>query len=236
MAGRIKASILHQAHIKKPGHNGAIRTKAEQRAEARERILDAAELVFSKFGLYGATFRDVAQEVGVHTSLVHYYFQNKQVLFKAVFARRAVIVSDLNMKALETYEKEAGDHPTISGALHAFLDTDLEHFSQGDEGWRHYGTFCAQLANTPEGARLFEEYFDRVALRLISILRKAMPDLPEQDVFWAYHFVTGSHMHSLANSGRLDQLSKGLCKSADLMAVKARLAEFLAAGFDAMND
>ena len=234
MAARIKASILHKARLTKSRSNKAIRTKAKQRAEARERILDAAELVFSKFGLHGATLRDVAQEVGIHTSLVHYYFQDKLWLFKAVYVRRAVIVSNLSMKALDAYEKEVGDHPTISGALHAYLDTDLDLYSQGDEGWRNYAAFCAQLANTPEGAGLLEEHFDGVVLRMIAIFRKAMPDLPEREIFWAYHFVSGSHMHSLASSGRLDQLSKGLCKSGDLKAVKERMAEFLAAGFDAL--
>jgi len=36
------------------------RTKAEQRAETLEQIMDAAELLFSKHGLYGVTLRDVA--------------------------------------------------------------------------------------------------------------------------------------------------------------------------------
>ena len=36
------------------------RTKAEQRAETLEEILDAAEYLFSKHGLNGVTLRDVA--------------------------------------------------------------------------------------------------------------------------------------------------------------------------------
>src|ERR1700709_370320 len=65
------------------------RTKAGQRAEMLEKILDAAEFLFSKHGLYGVTLRDVAQKVGVDTPLVHYYFDGKDALFEAVFARRA---------------------------------------------------------------------------------------------------------------------------------------------------
>ena len=30
------------------------------------------------------------------------------------------------MEALEAYEKAAGERPTVEGALHAFLDTDLD--------------------------------------------------------------------------------------------------------------
>ncbi|MFZ0551311.1 MAG: helix-turn-helix domain-containing protein, partial [Steroidobacteraceae bacterium] len=54
------------------------RTKAEQRAETLEQMLDAAEYLFSKHGLNGVTLRDVALKVGVHTSLMHYYFTDKR--------------------------------------------------------------------------------------------------------------------------------------------------------------
>lgn len=212
------------------------RTKAEQRAETLEQIMDAAELLFSKHGLYGVTLRDVALKVGVHTSLMHYYFEDKLALFKAVFARRAEVTSERRMKALDEYEKRVAGKPTVEGALHVFLDTDFDLYMDGGDGWRNYGAFGSQLSNTPEGAAMFDQYFDPVVLRLIGILRKALPGVSEEDVFWGYHFVTGSFMHSLSRSGRLDRLSGGLCKSGDLKAVKARMADFMAAGFLAMKD
>jgi AcrR family transcriptional regulator len=207
------------------------RTKAEQRAETLEQILDAAEFLFSKHGLYGVTLRDVALKVGVHTSLMHYYFEDKLALFNAVFARRAKVTSDRRIKALDEYEKRAAGKPTVEDALHVFLDTDFDLYIEGDEGLRNYAAFCAQLANTPEGAELFDRHFDPVVLKLIAILKKALPEVSKRDIFWGYHFVTGSFMHALARSGRIDRLSGGLCKSDDLKAVKARLADFLAAGF-----
>ncbi len=85
------------------------RSKAQQRAESLEQILDAAEYLFSKHGLYGVTLRDVAQRVGIHTTLLHYYFKDKRNLFEAVFARRASVTSDRRIAALEQYEAEAKD-------------------------------------------------------------------------------------------------------------------------------
>ena len=223
-----------KAPRKKPS-KAAPRTKAEQRAETLEQILDAAEYLFSKHGLYGVTLRDVALKVGVHTSLMHYYFEDKFELFTQVFARRARVTSDRRMKALDQYEKDCGGKPTVAGALHAFLDTDFDLYTSGGDGWRNYGAFGSQLSNTPEGAAMFDQHFDPVVLRLIGLLRKALPDVPAEDIFWGYHFVTGSFMHSLSRSGRLDRLSNGLCRSDDLPAVKARMADFMAAGFLALK-
>jgi AcrR family transcriptional regulator len=207
-------------------------TKAEQRAETMEQILDEAELLFSRHGLHGVTLKDVATRVGVHHTLLNYYFEDKKKLFDAVFARRAVVTSTKRMEALDDYDRATGGKPTIEGALHAFLDTDLDLYIHGGEGWKNYGALGALVANTPEwGADLMDSHFDPVVLRLIGLLKKAMPDCAEQDIFWGYHFVTGALMVTLARTGRIDKLSGGLCQSEDFEAIKARMASFMAAGF-----
>ncbi|MEA1942447.1 MAG: TetR/AcrR family transcriptional regulator [Pseudomonadota bacterium] len=206
-------------------------TKAEKRAETTEQILDMAEYLFSRNGLYGVTLKDVAKGVGVHHTLLNYYFDDKQKLFDAVFARRAAITSERRMKALEAYEEEAAGKPTVEGALRAFLDTDLDLYIEGGEGWRNYGALSAQVANTPEwGAQMMDEHFDPVVLRLIGLLKQALPDASDEDIFWSYHFVSGALMLTLARTGRIDKLSGGLCQSDDYGAVKARMARFMAAG------
>lgn len=212
------------------------RSKAEQRAESIEQILDAAEYLFSKNGLYGVTLRDVAKRVGIHTTLVHYYFQDKKNLFEAVFARRASTTTGRRMAALEQYEAEAGDKPTVEGALHAFLDTDLDLYYEGGPHWMNYAAFCARVSNTPEGAELMDVYFDPVVLKLVDILKRALPHYSEEDIFWGYHFVTGALMNALARTGRIDRLSGGLCRSDDFPAIKKRIARFMAGGFLAVKE
>jgi AcrR family transcriptional regulator len=212
------------------------RSKAQQRAESLEQILDAAEYLFSKHGLYGVTLRDVAQRVGIHTTLLHYYFEHKRNLFEAVFARRAGVTSERRIAALEQYERESAGKPTVEGALHAFLDTDLDLYFEGGEGWMNYAAFGANVSNTPEGAALMDVHFDPVVLKLVSILKSALPHYSDENIFWGYHFVTGALMHTLARTGRIDRLSGGLCRSDDFPAIKKRIAKFMAAGFLTLND
>jgi AcrR family transcriptional regulator len=210
------------------------RTKAEQRAATLEQMLDAAEFLFSKYGMNGVTLRDVARKVGVHTSLMHYYFVDKRQLFKAAFARRAGITSSRRIEALERYEREAGDSLSVEGALCAFLDTDFDLYMNGGAGWRNFAAFVAQVSNSTEGAAMMDLHFDPVVLKLIGLLKKALPGCPERDIFWGYDFVTGALMHALGNTGRIDKLSDGICKSEDLEAVKERMARFMAAGFTSL--
>jgi AcrR family transcriptional regulator len=207
-------------------------TKAEQRAETMEQILDAAEYLFSRHGMHGVTLKDVAKRVGVHHTLVNYYFEDKKKLFDAVSGRRAAVTVERRMKALEEYDSATAGKPTVEGALHAFLDTDLDLYIQGDEGWANYGALGALMSNSAEGgAELMNKHFDPVVLRLIDLLRKALPGCPDEDLFWGYHFVTGALMLTLGRTGRIDRLSGGLCKSDDFDAIKRRMARFMAAGF-----
>lgn len=207
-------------------------TKAEQRAETMEQILDEAEYLFSKHGFHGVTLKDVASRVGVHHTLLNYYFEDKEKLFNEVFSRRAAVTSAKRIQALDDYEKACDGKPTVEGALHAFLDTDLDLYIQGGESWKNFGALSALVANTPEwGAKLMDEHFDPVVLRLIELLKKALPGCAEEDIFWSYHFVSGALLLTLARTGRIDRLSGGLCQSEDFEAVKTRMASFMAAGF-----
>ena len=210
-------------------------TKVQQREARLEQILDEAEALFSKHGLHGVTLKDVAGRVGTHHTLLNYYFADKKALFDAVFARRAEVSVSRRMDALHRYDAETNGRPTVEGALRAFLDTDLDLYIQGGKRWKNYGALGAQVANTPEwGAALMDRQFDPVVLRLVDLLKRALPGCRDEDVFWGYHFVSGALMLTLARTGRIDKLSAGRCKSEDFAAVKARMASFMAAGFVAI--
>ena len=228
------APKTRRAPARKPAKEAPL-SKAERRAETTEQILDDAEYLFSRHGLYGVTLKDVAKRAGVHHTLVNYYFKDKDTLFNAVFERRAEVTRDLRMKALEEYEAANAGKLTVEGALHTFLDTDLDLYGSGGEGWRNYGALASQVANTPEwGAKLMDKNFDPVVLKLVEIINKALPGGREVDIFWGYHFVSGALLLTLARTGRIDKLSDGLCKSDDFAAVKERMADFMAAGFKAI--
>ena len=62
-----------------------------------ERILEAAKKVFHSKGFDGARMQEIADEAGVNKSLVHYYYRNKDNLFKAVFeAAFSTLMAKLN--------------------------------------------------------------------------------------------------------------------------------------------
>ncbi|MUL39206.1 TetR family transcriptional regulator [Gloeocapsopsis sp. AAB1 = 1H9] len=53
----------------------------------QQQILDAAETEFAKHGLHGARLSAIADRAKITTAMIHYYFDNKEGLYKAVLQR-----------------------------------------------------------------------------------------------------------------------------------------------------
>lgn len=233
--GRLPSPPRSVMPAKKPPK--ARRTKAEQRAAAIQQILDVSEELFSVHGFSGVTIKDVAEKIGVHSALILYYFDGKQGLFDAVWERRIQGTAIARAKALDAYEAEAGDHPTVEGALTAYYGSAFDDFIDGGDGLRNFGRLFAQINNAPGfGAEKMQMAFDPVVRRLIEILEKALPGVDRRDIFWGFQFTSGAYTQSLARTGRIDRLSDGLCTSDDLAAVRERMPEFMAAGFEALRN
>jgi TetR/AcrR family transcriptional regulator len=62
-------------------------TKGQIRQANEELILAAAERVFAGAGFSGATMAQISEESGLPKANLHYYFGNKEALYRAVLAR-----------------------------------------------------------------------------------------------------------------------------------------------------
>jgi AcrR family transcriptional regulator len=199
-----------------------------------ESILDQAEALFADAGFNGVTVNEVARAAGVDTALVRYYFGDKGRLFAAVVDRHSTTINMERLKALEDYRNSAGDGFCLEGVIRAFTEPAFIRM-QENASYRNYGIIIGYVnATHADYKRLMAKNFDQVSAVLIDDMKRLLPDAQEEDIYWGYHFLTGAFTFSLAQTGRIDSLSDGLCQSADLQAISDRLPETLAAGIRAM--
>jgi DNA-binding transcriptional regulator YbjK len=84
---------------------GAPRTRAEQRAERRKAIIDAALRIIASRGLPAVTHRTVAREARVPLAATTYYFASKnEILSEALESLAAVEVARLERLAADVAE------------------------------------------------------------------------------------------------------------------------------------
>ena len=202
----------------------------------KERILDAAEQLFAQRGFYGVPLRDITQAAGVDVALVGYHFGGKRELFTAVFERRAEVLNRERLELLEEVRRAAlPGAPALEAIINAFTQPLVERSSRGGPGWKSYFALIAYVNNSQEfGPLMMTRHFDPLVARFIAVTREALPRCPPQEIYWSYQFLTGALTLTFAESGRIDQLSGGLCRASDLDSVHERLAPYVAAGLRAL--
>ena len=208
--------------------------RAHRSFATKERILDAAEELFARHGIYGVTVREIAELANVDTALLHYYFESKRGVFDAVFARRADLLNSERLRELDRYEAENDGCCELEPLIAAYLRPMFGLIRQGGQGWRNFCAFVGNSASAPELTELLAQMFDPVVKRFIGLLRKAVPDADEVDLFWSYHMFLGSVTIATMDTGAIERTSGGVCRSDDLDQIEPRLVKYSAEGFRAV--
>jgi AcrR family transcriptional regulator len=198
----------------------------------KDKLMDAAEKLFARKGFYGATLRDITATAGVDLALVTYHFGGKKQLFVAVIERRGQVLNEERLRRLDGARlKAAPGVPSTEAVVDAFLDPILDRLAHAGPGWHNYFSLIAYVNNSPEwGRKMMGKTFDAVVREFIRAVMDSLPGSAPEDIFWGYNFLTGAMTLSLAETGRLDALSDGLCRSDDVAGLKARLGPYVAAG------
>jgi AcrR family transcriptional regulator len=201
-----------------------------------DRILDAAERLFALRGFYGVSVREITSAADVDVALVNYHFGSKMDLYTEVLARRSQLLNEERLDMLEEARREAHPRPPpIEAVINAFTYPLLNRSARGGAGWKSYFAIIAQVNNSPEfGGVLMSQQFDPLVQKFIAALRESLPGADDRDIYWAYHFLSGALTLTFAETGRIDNLSHGLCRSSDLDSVHERLVPYVAAGFRAL--
>src|ERR1700759_5445585 len=137
---------------RRPFRRALLEDKTSRRSQrslaTSERILDAAEELFARHGIYGVTMREIAELADVDTALLHYYFESKRGVFDAVFARRCDVLNSERMLEFDRYEAETGSAVTVEGIIAAYLRPPFRLNRQGGQGWRNFCAFVTHLNST----------------------------------------------------------------------------------------
>lgn len=203
----------------------------------RDKLLNAAEQLFATKGYDVTTTREIARAAAVPLGLMAYYFGTKSELYAEVIGRRAgQHVADIEASMREA-EAQAGDRPmTVTEQIKAYWKPILEKCLHLGPGWRAYIQILARAASVAPSTEAYKVPFDTtyhvLPRMMVGKLREAYPDASEEDVHWAFYFLSSAMIQMLLENGRIDFISGGLCRSADLERIVNKVAVVFDAGFE----
>lgn len=216
--------------------SGPTRAGARRGDATRQVILDAAEQCLAAGDFDGVSLRTISEAAGVDIALVNYHFGSKESLVEEVTERRARDVHDARVLALEEARHLAGTAPPdVEAVVTAFLEPWLKRISSGDAGWQNYNRLLCRLTMMPKYLPLVSKLLDPTALHFINALRAALPKASQESIYWGYMFLLGAVVQIMAGTGRIEQLSRGLCTTDDINAAMREIVPFVCHGLRALE-
>jgi AcrR family transcriptional regulator len=195
--------------------------------DTKEKILDTAERLIGEQGYAATSLRHVIAEAGVNLAAVHYHFGSKEDLLDAVVARKVTPVNEARLARLERVEADAGSAPPeVEKVLEAFLIPTAEAAGRSPEFVRLMGQMHAE-GMMP---RIVEKHFQATGRRFVAALRRAIPELPQEELIWRVHFMVGAMAHTMCRAPIFPLMAGD---AADMEPRLRRLVTFLGAGFRA---
>jgi AcrR family transcriptional regulator len=203
-------------------------TKTMEPVEAgtRESLMDAAESLFAERGIQAASLRAITERAAANLAAVHYHFGSKQGLVRAVFSRR---LAPLNAERLRLLA--AGE--SVEEVLQAFLEPALAMSRDAFHG--AFGRLLGRAFMEPDDEirEILIEQFSEVFHRFTAALVRLLPELPEAEILWRFHFVAGTLGHTVACGHLIERFSEGRCSLGGAEGAADHLVTFLAAGLRA---
>jgi AcrR family transcriptional regulator len=199
-------------------------------ATTKERLLNAAEILFAEDGIQATTVRAIAVRAGQsNVSAVNYHFGSKEGLIHALLARNLMPLIARRLQLLTEYEATAQGLPvSVEAILYAYFAPAMDCYRLNPQSLR----VTARLVSEPDAElhQLYGSFFDEMTTRFHSALRKSLPHLTEEEVFWRWHFVLGVGVHTWTNFRDVEVLSGGIYTLTVSQATVDRLVHFCAAG------
>ncbi len=169
---------------------------------------------------------------------VHYHFGSKEALVSAVFARRLEPLNRERLRLLR--ECEHGTGPSQSGdplavAVRALVGPALRLRHDPNQGGEAFMRLMGRLFSEPTSAHKLAiiDQFREVNECFSRILKRSLPQLPEQELEWRKHFAIGAMAHTASASDIVALASGGLCDPSDVEGTITRLTCFIVAGLRA---
>jgi AcrR family transcriptional regulator len=169
--------------------------------DTKDKILDAAEKLFSDNGFSATSVRAVIKEAGVNTASVHYHFHSREGLIEAVLRRHAEPVNEERLRRLDALESgyPKGSLP-VEELLRAFIEPAARlRYQRSSAGVPLPKLMARAIAESDESFRvMMHDIFIIVFERFALAFQRSLPDIDLDEIHHRMHFMIGALAFSVA--------------------------------------
>ena len=208
-------------------------SKVESGAVTRQRLLEAAETLFSEQGFDRVTVRDVTDKAGANVAAVNYHFGSREGLVEKVIERHITPVNEERLARLDVLERKSGGRAVVlEEILDAFVRPFLTQLRRSELSEKLTFKLMGRMLGDQAGRMpaAVEAQFDEVVHRFRKAFGRALPHLEEEELLWRTHFMAGGMIHAMAHADLLSRLTRGASGNPSMEQTLSRFIRFAAAG------
>jgi len=198
----------------------------------KNRLLDAAELLFCEHGFKGTNVRDISSSAGCNIAAVNYYFGGKNNLYMDVWRRHLIPMRDARIESIERVMSKNKSQIKLEDLLKSFADTFVGPLID------KHGSSCLSRLMAREyidrrlPANIFvDEVMTPTMNAMSDALIKTCPDLDKSKVLMVIFSLIGQLVHLVHIKMMFEQSEEELnLPVLDLTEVIDHIVKFSAAG------
>lgn len=157
----------------------------------KDRIIEAAEILFALNGYDGTSLRDITERASVNVAAVNYHFGSKEKLLIELLDR---IIAPINTERLEMLEEASTDGPPdLEQILTAFLLPDLTSLNRLRARNPDLPRFVSRMYSeaSPLMGKIVGRQFAEISERFGEAFARALPELSPAEISFRLSCIVG---------------------------------------------
>ncbi|CAJ1920921.1 TetR family transcriptional regulator [Aeromonas veronii] len=175
--------------------------------DTKNRILDAAEVLFAERGFADTSLRLITSEADVNLASVNYHFGSKKELIQAVLDRYlSLFMPDLDTRLRVLMEQ---DQLTLLQLFESFVEPLMKLSAVRANGPAIFMQLLGRGYIDSQGhlRRFITAHYGPILQRITQAISKANPALSPADLFWRLHFTLGTVVFTMASADALRDIA-----------------------------
>lgn len=197
----------------------------------QDRLLDAAEQLFSEKGFDGTSVRDLAAAAGCNIASVNYHFGGKENLYLELWRRYLVRMRETRLAAIQSAMEHKPADSALENLLRAFANAFLEPLIDQSRAQRFMKLMAREMLDQHLPADMFVA---EVIVPTLTAMRQAFaricPDLDTSRVRLVVYSIVAQLLHAVHMKGAFEHTNNPEFPGFDLAEAIDHVVRFSAAG------
>ena len=215
-----------------------IKAKKDGNIDVRQRITEAALILFATKGYSGTSIRDITSLAKCNVAAINYHFKNKDNLYVSVFAGELLRLKDFRVNGLNAMMAEKSDSATLKDLIYHFSHLFLDPIINQSSGKYLTKLWLREMLDNhlPDGM-IIDSMIKPTTDVFLKAVATIAPKIHQRHTLLCFHSLVAQLIHVFEHMDLFDEVHTGNTYNplANLHDIINHIVDFSVAGFQCLD-